>query len=671
MTASAFKRNLPRLTLRRASPLTALGGLALPLSLFLSWFDILAGDKEGAYTGWLAFDRTDRVLGILALIALASAFLSPSRRIAVVRLVVGLGAGAVVAREMATPPVVDPTTVLGEGAYVGLGGALAVALGGLFALEPVRTWRSSAVDKGAAAIRPLSGRTAAILGRLPGARAVRWLRGEREPATGESAPSPGLGRAIFRGVPSISPGALGLFRISLGLGLMWIMLYYDDLSGRATPVDAQRGLSWFVQSEWVKWLTSSSAALTALEAVIVISLTFFVIGLFARAAYSVAAVGFGLAAMVIIAVNGGAHDWGLPTVTVLCLLIVPWGSSGLSLDAVIRRRSGRSLPDAPSRRYGLALWIPGFTMGVGFLAAAYAKFSISGSEWITGGAVKYHFIEDARDALVDWGPRLTSVDEIAVLMSLSAVLAEGTFIVNTLSPRPIVRLAFGAIALFLLGGFLMFQGVLWQTWWLLLLAFLPWEGIYRSGQRLLGRGGRERRAASRARPLSGALRVAALILVVVLVAQQVVVSALKVEQEPFVSNFPMYSGTYESEEAFNAGNSKFLEYDYEAVSPTGRRTDVTPRIEEIAGTDTLLKAYEARTEGGLDEDEATDLEEQLRELASRYEQTYGEELAQVRVIARRSAGFDFERGTFDRRIVETNTETVETKDFEAASGGAA
>jgi hypothetical protein len=101
---------------------------AIPLSLFLAWFEITSGAKEGTFTGWYSFDRTDRVLAALALTALASGFLPPSRRVAATRVVLGLFVIAVVVREMAAPPVIDPGTELGAGAYLGLAAGLGIVL---------------------------------------------------------------------------------------------------------------------------------------------------------------------------------------------------------------------------------------------------------------------------------------------------------------------------------------------------------------------------------------------------------------------------------------------------------------------------------------------------------------------------------------------------------------
>lgn len=643
----------------------------IPLSLFLDWFEVPSGPKEGNFTGWFSFDRSDRVLAVLALGALASGFLAPARRVAAVRIALGLLAGVVVAREMASPPVIDPATQLSGGAYLGLTGAIAVALGGLSGLASVRRrvrakwrWNTARLSRLAAGLRRFGAATARS---RPG-RALDWLRGESEPSSGEHAPSPRLGRGLLRGVPSLSPQAFGLFRIALGLGLIRVMTAYDDLSSRATPVASQQGSTWFVDTSWVRWLASSQSGLVVLETVTVVALVFFVAGLGTRLAYSLAAIGLTAAALVIVAINGGAHDWGLPSITALCLLIVPWGSSGLSLDALIRRRRGRSLSDAPSQRYGLAVWIPGLTVGLAFLAAAYAKLAISGLVWITDGAVKYHFVEDAGNATVGWGLRLTSVDEVAVLMSLGAVLVEGIFILVTLSSRPSIRLLFGLMAASVLTGFFLFQGVFWTPWWILLLAFVPWEGLYRASLRLLHSRAPETAAPTRPLPLSGALRVATLGVTVALVAQQVAVSGAQIEEEPILSNFPMYSYTWQSEDEFNQENSKFDVYRYEAKDASGRRVDITPRIEAINGSEALLSAYEA-SEGGeeLDEDEEVDLQRELKALDSVYERTFGQPLERVYVVSERTAGYDFERGAFDNRVVDRTTEVVEPATFEVAS----
>jgi len=654
-------QRLPRPTLRSASVLAAIGATVIPVSLFLSWFEILGGDKEGNYTGWYSFHRTDRVLAALALVSLGSAFLSPSRRVAAVRGVLGLAAVAVIAREIAVPPVVDPTTVLGPGAYLGLAGGLGVLVSSLSALESVRT-----------RARWLCGAVRRVIGR--GVRAIpaaaRWLRGEPEPVEGEAASSLQVGRGVLRGVPELSRRALGLFRIAYGLGLIAVFTLHEDLPSRATPAGAQAGSSRFADFDWVRWLASDSTALATVEVVSLVALGCFVLGLVSRLSYLVAVGGVVAAALVRVAVAGNAHDYGLPTVTACLLLIVPWSSAGLSVDALIRRRRGNSPPDGPSRRYGLAVWIPSFTLGVAFLAAAYAKLSIQGLEWITGGAVKYHFVDDARQAPVDWGLYLASIDEVAVLMSLSAVVIEAVFFLVVLSPRPAVRFGFGLVGASLLGGFYLFQGVFWLPWWVLLLSLLPWEGIYRAGLGIAGRAtvrASATDAPSLRVPLSGGLRVGALALVIVFLAQQVVVSGARIEQEPLLTNFPMYSGTWSSEEAFNEGSSAFSHYRFERRPANGPPVDLTGRIEAIGGSDPLVDAFEAQDGEELDGDEAKELTSALRALESTYEKRYGESLGRVHTVSERTAGFDFDRAAFDERVLYRTTHVVDPSRFQATA----
>jgi len=659
----ARREPLPRPTLRRASPLTAAAATLVPLSLFLSWFEVSSGEEETSYTGWYAFHRTDRALAVLALGALVTAFLPPSRRTAIARILLGLLAVVVVVREVVTPPVVDPATRLGAGAYLGLGAAVFVALGGVFALSPIRSYARRASKRSVAAVGAPARAISAGLG---------WLRGEAEPRKGEGAPSPRLGRWLFRGVPSLSPAAFGLFRIAFGLGLIGVMTIYTDLSTRALAPDDQRGASVFVQPEWVRLLASRADLLNAVEAITVLALVCFVVGLASRVAYTVAAAGLAITALVVIAAEGGAHDWGLPTITILCLLIVPWGSSGAGVDALIRRRRGRSLLATPSRRYGLAVWIPGLTMGVALLAAVYAKLTIGGVEWITEGVVKYHFVEDAGRAPVDWGLRLTSLEWVAILMSLGAMVIEAILVLVTVSPRPAVRLGFGLLGLSLLAGLYVFQGHFWMTWWVLLLAFVPWEWIHWLGRRLLDRRAVPGAGLGPPRPLSGGLRLGALTLVAVFVAQQVVVSAEGVEQEPFLSNYPMYAYTWDSEEEFNEDNSKFSNYRFERLDEAGRRVDVTRRIEEIGGHDTLVSAFEAKAdEDSSDSEEAAELRRTVGALSSRYERRYGHPLRRVRVVHERTAGYDFDRAAFDRQVVERTAHVVDTADLEVAPSTAA
>jgi hypothetical protein len=209
------------------------------------------------------------------------------------------------------------------------------------------------------------------------------------------------------------------------------------------------------------------------------------------------------------------------------LLAVPWSDS----SAFDVRRSSRPLtPETRSPFYGLALWAPALVMGLAFCAAAYAKLSSSGLAWVTGGAVRYHFVEDAENAATTWGLWIASKPEVSVAFAAAAVMLEAGWILGIAARGPGVRLAFGAAALSLFTGFYLFQGAFWWPWVLMVVAWLPWDGW--------------RRLPSE--PLRGVPAVVA----AAALAVQVGTSATAIEVEPLASPYAMYSGTYASPQDF-------------------------------------------------------------------------------------------------------------------------
>jgi hypothetical protein len=210
----------------------------------------------------------------------------------------------------------------------------------------------------------------------------------------------------------------------------------------------------------------------------------------------------------------------------ISLLIVPWGD-GWGFDQWRRPTVGADTLDA---RYGFALFAPVFVMGLAFAAAAYAKLAVSGVAWVTTGAVRYHFVEDAESAATTWGLWVAAHPAVAILLAGAALTLEATWIGSVALRRPLPRLLAAAAALGLFAGLYAFQGVLWLPWIMWLGALLPWDGW--------------RRLPSI--PLRGApAGLAALALAV-----QVVASTSPVEIEPLMSPYMMYSGTYASTREF-------------------------------------------------------------------------------------------------------------------------
>jgi hypothetical protein len=196
--------------------------------------------------------------------------------------------------------------------------------------------------------------------------------------------------------------------------------------------------------------------------------------------------------------------------------------------------------------------------------------------------VKYHFVSDLEQAWVSWGPMLTQWHAVAVAMCIFAVLAEASLITSMFSRSYRYRAALGFLALLLLVGFAVFQGIVWLGWWLLLLSFLPWHLIGR-------RGGEAPEGAS----LTGitAAQLAAICLVAV---QQIVATVMHVEGRPLFSSYDMYSTTYGSPEDYEAASN--LVYRVVAVAD-GRSRDLPGCV-----VDDTVAAIARRALGGSADD---------------------------------------------------------------------
>jgi hypothetical protein len=154
--------------------------------------------------------------------------------------------------------------------------------------------------------------------------------------------------------------------------------------------------------------------------------------------------------------------------------------------------------------------------------------------------VKYHFLTDSNQAIVDWGVRLGRYHWVAVLLSFGAIAIESLVIVGVLSRLYRYRLIAGVSALSLLAGFSLLQGLFWPAWWILLLSFLPWHLVARDA------GGPARSEGARIDLGPTLFQPPAVAIVVVFLGVQLAVSLLKLEVSPLISTYDMYSTTYGS-----------------------------------------------------------------------------------------------------------------------------
>ena len=336
-------------------------------------------------------------------------------------------------------------------------------------------------------------------------------------------------------IPDASAESVALFRIAFGSALLIVVLRRPVLAAWAVdPLNvvspAQRlMLRIFVDAPWVAdWLQPWVAFWGAL----------FIIGAFARTAFACLTVGI-LAWALLYTTRTGYHT---VSALLLALLALQWSrwSDAWSTDAW-RRRTQPSSRGTP-RQYGYAVWAPGLVLGIVYAAAALAKLRESGLAWILNGTVKYHFLSDSTQAMVDWGLRIGRYHWLAVLLSFGAIAIETLVIVGVVSRAYRYRLIAGGAALCLLLGFLLLQGLFWPGWWILLLSFLPWHLVRPPAAAPVPATVHPASSALRSRPLP----TLAIFMVMALVVQQLVVSLLKIEVSPVLSTYDMYSTTYGS-----------------------------------------------------------------------------------------------------------------------------
>ena len=333
------------------------------------------------------------------------------------------------------------------------------------------------------------------------ARAARWL-GEQ--------------------IPDMSPEAVALFRIVFGVCLLIVIIRRPVTAAfAAEPSNVISG----VQRVLLQVFASAPWMVDGLQWWIGFWGVMFIAGAFVRLAFA--------------ALTAGVMAWALLYTTtttyhtvsslLLTLLVLQWSrwSDAWSVDAWRRGRIERG-----AKEYGSTIWVPGVVLGVVFAAAAAAKLLDTGLAWIVNGTVKYHFLSDSPQAMVDWGLRIGRSPALSVLLSFGAVAVEALVIVGAVLGAYRYRLLAGAAALSLLAGFALFQGLFWPGWWMLLLSFLPWH--------LVGRPANHLRADPAPFPRT------AVVLVMSLIALQLAVSLLRVEVSPLLSTYDMYATTYGS-----------------------------------------------------------------------------------------------------------------------------
>lgn len=337
-------------------------------------------------------------------------------------------------------------------------------------------------------------------------------------------------RWIGSRIPEASPEAVALFRIVFGLCLLVVVFRRPVSVAFAEPpnvISPLHGalLQLFVNAPWAVdvlwWWLGIWGAL-------------FIAGAFARVAFACLAAGV-FAWALLYTTTTTYHTFSALLLTLGVLLWSRW-SDAWSVDAWRRDHVRRASP----KEYGYTLWAPGLVLGVVFAAAAVAKLRGAGVAWILNGTVKYHFLSDSPQALVDWGLWIGRSPSLSVALSFGAIAVETLVVVGVLLGAYRYRLLAGIAAGCLLLGFWLLQGLFWPGWWMLLLSFLPWHLV----DSLIHP---EARRVSSAPPasLSPSPRTPVLV-TMALMGLQIGVSLLGLEVSPLLSAYDMYATTYSS-----------------------------------------------------------------------------------------------------------------------------
>jgi hypothetical protein len=378
-------------------------------------------------------------------------------------------------------------------------------------------------------------------------------------------------RFLQRGIPEIDARTAGLFRIVFGTSaLTYFLLYPVDASWLSRTFDLE--IDGALHQAVIEWLRTQPRIVDLIGPWLLLTGVGFIAGLFTHVSYALFVAGAVLWAYVAVSV-ASTHPQSILILTLVALLPSRWGDA-LSVDAWRRAAAGTPIERVRSVRYGYSVWVPTLVFGVSFAAAAWAKLTVppSWTSWIANGTVKYHFITDSVNAPVQWGLALVQHPSLAVIASFLALATELLVVTAAFVRSDWYRLAMGLGAVGLVFGFWLFMGVAWPGWWVPMLAFLPWQRLADRlpSSRLKPAPTTDVMPASRLKPAPTAAGVVGagfsrlwgvaisrlqLAVIIGVVAQQVVVSSLRLERAPMFSWYDMYSGTYSSPAAFNASRA--------------------------------------------------------------------------------------------------------------------
>ncbi len=462
---------------------------------------------------------------------------------------------------------------------------------------------------------------------------------------------------LTRAIPSLGAEALGLYRIGFACGLAFV-LNELRMTNWAAPGETHPDGAWLADWFVFHWIANRPDLVGGLELLTVGTITLFGIGLWTRRSYGFMVVNFTLWTLVRLQ-HTGTHPWGVLLITLWCLLVIRWGD-GLSLDNAISRWRGRPVaPAAEGQAYGFAVWLPGLVLGTAMSAAAFAKLYNGGLNWVLGGAVKYHFVIDSVTAPVAWGLWIASHHWIAIAASAFAVGMEGSLIVAVLLRPGWRRAALSAGGFALLLGFYLFQNEVWWAWWMLWACFfIPWARLWSRLNHWYPKRSLTFDASvsiSQPPPNRPLTRVH-YGLISAICGLQLFASVFQIEQQPVLSDYPMYSNTYSSTTAFDVVAPIKSSYRFYARTPDGEN-DVTTALERTS-LDSPLRDFILRLQPG--QLLTPDMKARLHWIALTFHERSGQSLG-VLTLIRDELAFNWSTGHL---YGKDSTETLPVLDTE-------
>ncbi|MFO0944461.1 MAG: hypothetical protein U1D30_00720 [Planctomycetota bacterium] len=443
---------------------------------------------------------------------------------------------------------------------------------------------------------------------------------------------------LFRGVPEISSEALALYRIVLGTALFvsFAVAFKTQINSGVFPVSPSRpALHLARYFPPAQSIAQDLDKFETLRAATLVALALFTLGIWPRISMFLASLGLILFEFVCLSGGVSCHVYWVPVSTTLGLTLAPWDDT-LSIRR-LWNKSHVSDSKVRSKRLGYAVWIPGLLLGLAYIGAGTAKLYASGWSWISSGAVKYHFVEDAGAAPLNWGILIAGNHDLSVFLSFGAVALEIVFLLVVFFPGEWIRVFFAIVGLGLHLGLLLFQGLWWQCWISLYLCFVPWQSI---ADRCLGRASLTAPTLPRKTLGLGFAQVA---FSLYFMMQQVFASVCWKEHEPLCSMWGMYSWTYTSLDEMYEQKRWYKYQRYHFVDATNNK-NITENVYQM-GRYAVESVVEACKQLHNRETLTPHYCDRLEKVRLNYLKDHGKEISIVHVRMDQQ-GIDFDKGEF-------------------------